>query len=107
MGSIRRVSKDVLNILKVDKKARNSDDYLYSALCKTKLMESGINADRISFVDVMNRRKELGLPPYETVRRARQKAQARHPDLRADADVEAMREVKEEEFRSYAKGVGV
>ena len=105
MGNIRKVAKDVKLILTVDEKARNSDDYLYSLICRMRLLDLGTDADSIAFVDVMKHRKALGLPPYETVRRARQKIQQHHPDLRANADVEVMREVKEEEFRNYARSV--
>ena len=72
MGRIREVTKDVKLILTVDEKARNSDDYLYSVICRMRLLDNNIDATRISFVDVMSRRKELNLPPYETVRRSRQ-----------------------------------
>ena len=105
MGRIREVTKDVKLILTVDEKARNSDDYLYSVICRMRLLYNNIDATRISFVDVMSRRKELNLPPYETVRRSRQKIQQHHPELRGNADVEAMRMVKEEEFRNYARSV--
>lgn len=97
----------MLSILSVDEKARNSDDYLYSTICRAKLLERGIDAYRISFVDAMRFRKQLGLPPYETVRRTRQKIQNKIPELRASEDVETMREVLEEEYKSYARGVGV
>ena len=96
-----------MSILVADEKARNSDDYLYSMVCQTKLNERGIDANRIHFMAVMTRRKELGLPPYETVRRTRQKIQSQFPELRGNAKVEAMRMAKEEEFRAYARGVGV
>ena len=105
MGRIREVTKDVKLILTVDEKARNSDDYLYSVICRMRLLDNNIDATRISFVDVMSRRKELNLPPYETVRRSRHKIQQHHPELRGNADVEAMRMVKEEEFRNYARSV--
>ena len=107
MGEIRKVAKDVELFLAVDKKARNSDDYLYSLICQKKLMDQNIDANKIAFADVMKNRKTLGLPPYETVRRTRQKIQQHHPELRANADVQAMREVKEEEFKNYARSINV
>lgn len=107
MGSIRRISKDVKSILACDKKARNSDDYLYFVICRAKLLERNIDPLKITFLDGIMRREELGLPPFETVRRTRQKIQEHLPGLRANAEVAAMREVKEEEYKAYAKGVEV
>ena len=40
----------------------------------------------------------------ETVRRTRQKIQAAHPELAGIENVEAMRELREETFRNYARG---
>lgn len=107
MNNIKGVAKDVKLILEANEKARNSDDYLYSVICQMRLQDKDIDANRIAFTDVMARRKELNLPPFETVRRTRQKIQQHHPNLRADADVEAMRMVREEEFKNYARGVEV
>lgn len=42
------------------------------------------------------------MPSTETVRRARQKMQAMHPELCADSDVEAMRMINEEKVREWA-----
>ena len=96
-----------MSFLACDEKARNSDDYLYSAICQTKLLEKGIDADKITFVDVMAIRNELGLPPLETVRRTRQRIQQLNPDQRGNDEVEAMRSVNEEIVKEYVRGVMV
>ena len=44
------------------------------------------------------------LPPFESIRRARQKIQAKRPDLRANEDVDAIRKMEELEYKAYAKG---
>jgi hypothetical protein len=52
------------------------------------------------FLTKMN---ELGFPPFESVRRNRQKLQAAHPELAACEAVESFREEKEKEFRAFAR----
>lgn len=43
------------------------------------------------------------LPKIESVGRARRKCQELYPELAAEADTEAARTLKEEEFKDYAK----
>ena len=107
MGSIKGVAKEVKGVLERIPKARNSDDILYYYVCRRMLHEKGFNIDNLNFSSIFLRRKEYGIPPFETVRRSRQKIQSEIPELRANADVEAMREVLEEEYKAYARGVGV
>lgn len=107
MGSIKGVAKEVKDILELYPDTRNGDDLLYYYVCRRKLLENGYGIAHMRFSDVWLFRKEYGLPPFETVRRTRQKIQSEIPELRAKADVEAMRMVKEEEYKAYAKGVGV
>ena len=105
MGYIRRVSEEVLDVLKLYPDTRNSDDLLYYYICRRKLLENGYGIANMHFADVWLFRKEFGIPPFETVRRTRQKIQQTIPELRGDTEVEAMRMVKEEEYRAYARGV--
>jgi len=49
-------------------------------------------------------RKAYGLPPFESVRRSRQKAQEKNPALAALPEVEAVRIAEEEKFREFARG---
>lgn len=43
------------------------------------------------------------MPPFETVRRSRQKVQEMRPDLKADAEVIEQRSRLREEFEDYAR----
>lgn len=55
------------------------------------------------FGNVMVHHKEIGLPPFESVRRARQKIQAECEELKAPERVRKARAEKEVEYREYAR----
>lgn len=102
MIGIRGVAKRVREALKQSHTARNCDNWLYYSICKEILAEAKIDADTLTFKDALLRRNELNLPPFESVRRARQKVQAENPELSADAEVTAMRDVQENEYFEFA-----
>ena len=103
MKNIRRTSDIVKDILENVPEARNSDDLLYINVCK-KVSPMVCNQP---FQTVMLMRDELSSPPFESVRRSRQKLQASYPELRASDDVEAQRLVNEDIVRDYARSVSV
>lgn len=80
--------------------ARNSDDYLYLKVCQR---INGICLN-LPFHQIMMNRSKYGYPIYESVRRSRQKLQAKYPELSGNPDVEAQRMLNEEVFREYARG---
>lgn len=96
---LKNTTELVKEILTTCPEARNSDDYLYLKVCQR------INGICLSlpFYQIMMNRSQYGYPIYESVRRSRQKLQAKFPELAGDADVEAQRELNEEVFRGYAK----
>ena len=47
--------------------------------------------------------KEVGLPPFESVSRARRKLQEKYPELRATKTTEYARAIKQIEFEDYSK----
>lgn len=102
MGKKEEISsthKLVMHILVYHKKARNSDNYLYAMVMKKLNPE----ACGLSFYYVMNHLKDLGLPCYETVSRARRKIQAEHPELWSDRQIKEYRENAEKDFEDYAR----
>lgn len=107
MDNIRNTSGLVKEVLISDKKARNSDNYLYYLICKAKLAGSGLDISKVSLEDGLLRRKSLNLPNFETVRRSRQKVQQTLPELAGDSKVNEVRMIREEEFRNYAREVEV
>lgn len=98
MKNIRNTSVIVQGILERHPKTRNSDNLLY-----IKVVES-INSDLIykPMKEVLLHAKAYGIPPFESVRRSRQKLQAEFPELRAKKEIEAEREINQHIVKSYA-----
>lgn len=91
------VSKIVKQILREDQEARDNDDYLYCKVCER------VNAISVNepFNKVMRNRKDLGFPPFETVRRTRQKLQEEYPEL--EGTVKKQRLQNTVAYKGYAK----
>lgn len=98
MKNIRRASELVHKILTDCPDARNSDDALY------RYVVEAINPDAAvgRFCDVFIHRNEYGLPPFESVRRTRQKLQEKYPELRASEEIQDARAENEQVVRDYA-----
>ena len=92
MKQIRQVAGIVRGILEEHPDTRNSDNLLF-----IKVVES-IDSDLLykPMMDVLVHAKEYGIPPFESVRRSRQKLQEKFPELRGSKEVEAGREEKEQ-----------
>jgi len=99
MRDINKIESKVLDVLVKHPYTRNSDDALYLELC----MASNPIACSMTFKDVLEHRKDLGLPNIKSVERARRKIQARREDLRAVREVEHGRMEQFEVFKEYAK----
>lgn len=97
MKSIKKTNELVQRILLDYPDSRGSDDTLY------KYVVEAINPDAagMPFCHVLLNRNEYGLPPYESVRRSRQKLQEAYPMLRASKEVEKARAENEQEVRDY------
>ena len=100
---IESVKETVKRVLEEDSFARGSDNCLWTKVCE--LTTEAIRY--MSFSYVMTHAGELGLPPYETVRRARQKVQAEHPELRASDDVQKERQKRRAVYQTWATAQGV
>lgn len=88
----------VKQILEENESARNSDNELYIEVCNR------INpyVVYLPFRDVIANLSSLGLPPFESVRRTRQKLQAEHPDLRSNDEVALYRAENETAYKEFA-----
>lgn len=104
MDNLKTTQELVMEILKTSHKARNNDNYLLYAVYSTVGKRHGIDIDHMSVPTFFLHLKEYGLPSPETIRRTRQKIQAAYPELAGCDDVEAMRKVREEIYRDYARG---
>lgn len=95
---IKDVYKTVLETLIDMPRARKDDNFLYVVVCAGLCPE----VVELPFYEAFYKAKEYKLVPYESVRRARQKAQAEHPELR-DVETTYHRNLKEEEYREFAR----
>ena len=94
----------VREILENDDKARNSDNYLYLKVLETVATTRGdaSTLEELSVTDFLTHMDLLGFPPFESVRRARQKLQEKYPWLAASDEVTLFRSENEEDYREFA-----
>ena len=102
MNNLKNVTSLVKSILENDSQARNSDSFLYLRVLEHYGNRNGICIHDMSVIRFMLSMKEYGFPPFESVRRARQKVQAKYPELAACRDVVEERRESEREYRKYA-----
>lgn len=105
MNDLKTTTKLVKRILEDDRQTRNSDSFLYLKVIEHIAEENGIDLYGISIPVFLISMKENGFPPFESVRRARQKIQQVYPHLATSDAVNEMRAVNEERFLAYARGV--
>lgn len=102
MNELKNVTDLVKTILKADEKARNNDSFLYLRVLQYYACANGIDLKRATVEWFFQNRDGWGFPPPESVRRARQKLQAKYPELAACERVREKRMEKEREYRAYA-----
>lgn len=105
MDNLKSLTKLVKSILEKEPDTRSSDNRLYYAVCAKIGAENGVDINKMSMPHFLLHLKDYGMPAFESVRRTRQKIQADNRELAADRDVEAQRELNEEKYRDYAKGL--
>lgn len=97
-----KISTIVRRVLETKTYTRSSNDQLYVEVLKDMATTKGVNLADHSVVTLLSSRKAFGFPSYESVTRARRKLQEQDSSLRADADVEAMRELRAGEYSEWA-----
>ena len=102
MNDLKTTTKLVKAILEQDERARNSDSFLYLRVIEHIADQKEINLYGISIPMFLVSMKENGFPPFESVRRTRQKAQAENPELAPCEKVAAYRAEQEQEYRAFA-----
>lgn len=95
-GSVQDATRQVL---KSYPNTRSDDGALVSKVIE--IMNPAVKGLKFNFV--IENRKALGLPSFETITRARRKVQAVYPSLRACKEVEEARAGLEEEFKAFAR----
>ncbi len=102
---IRNLQPIVFRHLEKNEATRNSDNILYLEVLREICSARGIDIESMTVPTLLNNVRALQLPTCESVGRARRKLQSTFPELRANDDVEAFRELNEEDMRRYAREV--
>ena len=103
LAELKNMSRVVKRHLIDDPMCRESDRYLYYKICEEILNAHGLDIRSISLHDGLLYNNDFGLPPFETVRRTRQKMQAQFPALASNDEVQGFKDAQEETFREYAR----
>lgn len=104
MTDLKNTTALVRAILEQDERCRNSDSFLYFKVLSVVAQQKGITLDSMTVPFFLLNLHGTEFPPFESVRRARQKLQEHNPDLAACETVVGFRAENEQEFRSYAMG---
>ena len=104
MYNLKNTTELVKHLLETDERCRNSDSFLYLNVLSAVAKQKGINLDSVTIPTFLLQHHGTTFPIFESVRRARQKIQARFPNLAACEVVERFRTENETEFRAYAVG---
>jgi hypothetical protein len=95
----------VKSILEKYPRTRNSDSYLYLKVIQHFDKEYCTNIQNITVQDFLNNMYDgVPIPPFESVRRSRQKLQEEHPHLAACSEVQLLRDLNEDAYREFAQG---
>ncbi len=105
MTDLKTTTALVKAILEQDKQSRNSDSILYYRVLSVIGKRNGIDIDEMSLPYFLLNMSGTEFPPFESVRRTRQKVQEHHPELGACKEVAEARVMNEEGYREYARGV--
>lgn len=103
MKDLKSTKALVKSILEKNVKTRNSDSYLYLAVITTIAKEYHCDLSKISVEDFLMNLSGSAFPPFESVRRTRQKIQRECPHLSACAAVSELRAENEEVYREFAR----
>ena len=90
-------------VLENFEKARNNDNYCYYVVCQTVAMRYDLNLERISVTDFFLSSQTSIFPPFESVRRSRQKVQEENPHLAPCKRVRRKRAELEKAYREFAR----
>lgn len=89
----------VLYILQNNERSRSDDFYLWGCVCSE---VCGTAVMLVPFGTLAKMHKAYNVPSFESVRRTRQKLQAKYPELK-DKETARLRAEKEEEYLGYAR----
>lgn len=105
MVDLKTTTSIVKTIMEENEKTRNSDSFLYLKVLDYVGKQKGIDATQWTVSSFLLNMSDCGFPPFESVRRTRQKVQQTYPHLAACEKVTEQRMANEEVYRAYAQGV--
>jgi len=103
MKDLKTIEEKVKAVLTENMAARNDDMKLYLYVCDYTLSDKDIHVGNMPFETVMEQYRSLGIPCFESVRRTRQKLQAKYPELAGNRQIQKLRAAQEKVYRKYAK----
>ena len=99
MSELKTIKEQVEYLLKTYPRLRDDDWLLIGTVYHHYY---GLSHDT-SFLEVMKRHKDLGLPSFEAIRRTRQKVQEENPALESSKAKKKERQIAFNEFYDFAK----
>ena len=103
MKELKTIKALVKAILEKSEKARNDDNFLYLVVIETIAREYKCDLSKTSVEYFFTNLRGSAFPPFESVRRSRQKVQAECPYLAPSKRVEELRAENEEAYREFAR----
>lgn len=94
----------VKNLLEREPKTRNSDNYLYYRVINIIADKNDIDLNGIPVTAFLLNMNDFPFPPFESVRRSRQKIQEDCPHLAACPEIQIFRAENEEAYKNFARG---
>lgn len=104
MKDLKSTKALVKALLEEDEKTRNSDSYLYFRVINIIASKDNIDLTKISVTAFLLNMNVFPFPPFESVRRTRQKVQSECPWLAPSKVVEEYRAENEVAYREFAIG---
>ena len=102
MIKLETLENRVKTVLTNHPEARDDDMKLYFIVCQECFYKTH-HITEISFKEFIYNYRELGCPSFESVRRTRQKIQAKHPELGCSPEMRRKRSKCMAVYRKYAK----
>lgn len=103
MENLKTITNIVRVFLETVPKTRNSDSYLYLKVIEYVSKVEGFALSHMTVSCFLEHMDEYGFPPFESVRRTRQRLQQIYPELAAADSVRAMRHEKEAMYLEYVR----
>ena len=103
MKELKTIKALVKAILEKSENARNNDNYLYLIVCKSIALANKCDLSKISVEQFLMGLSGSYFPPFESVRRSRQKVQQECPHLAPCKAVAELRAENEEAYREFAR----